>query len=249
MSPLRISSFITSLVLTRANPRLAGHNTGPCRISLRTMKRSGLISAGGASSLGVPGSSEVPASFAAAASTDSSGGDASSCWVTSPAAAASSALLMSASTVAGFIARIQGPNTSNVTTCSDRNQPEVHLRSTMLRYGASWTSRSSPALTRASATLPKPHGATPSSNTSTMTRMTIFFKNISLRISCPRQLGIEGLQPLDGTDVVPAAGVQFATQFARRDRPTQQRQQREFSGRTTGEKLRAIDANSGVRMP
>ena len=53
-------------------------------------------------------------------------------------------IAVSASTVAGFKARIQGPNTSKVTTCSDRNQPEVHLRSTMLRYGASWRNRSSP---------------------------------------------------------------------------------------------------------
>ena len=66
----------------------------------------------------------------------------------------------------GLSAFIQGPNASNVTSCSDLNQPGVYLRSTMLRYGASSTSWSSPALTRCSATLPMPHGATSSSTTS-----------------------------------------------------------------------------------
>ena len=50
----------------------------------------------------------------------------------SPFASAAS-FFMASSMASGFNDSIKSPNASNVTTCSDLNQPAVHLRSTILR--------------------------------------------------------------------------------------------------------------------
>jgi hypothetical protein len=153
-----VSSLSTRCVFTRAIPSPDRPSTGPCQTSLRIVKRS---------------SSGVTGAAASSAGGSADGGTASGEAAT--AGSPSDFFFMASSMAFGFMASIHELNASKVTTCSDLNQPPVHLRSTTLRYGACSTSLSRPALRRFSATLPTPHGATMSASARTATTTTIFF--------------------------------------------------------------------------
>ena len=109
---------------------------------------------------------------------------------------------------------------------------------------------SSPASTRFSASRPMPQGATTSNSSNTTTVDDDLFHRMSPCETWRRdQFGVERLQPLDGTDVVPASRMQLARSAAAADRPAQQRQQRKFPGLAARKQLRAIDADPRIGMP
>ena len=137
---LRVSSLSTRCVFTRAIPSPDRPSTGPCRISLRIVKRS--ISAChrrrrfigrriGRRRNRIGRSYHGRLAIGLRPRLLSLGGISSS-WPLRCAL--------------GFMASIHEPNASKVTTCSDLNQPPVHLRSTILRYGACSTSLSRPCV-------------------------------------------------------------------------------------------------------
>jgi hypothetical protein len=109
----------TTREFTRAMPNPENHNTGPCRISLRTVKRGG--AATGIAICG--GSSWGAGTLSCAASASGVGGAGSG---VTAARIASSALVDES-------ARNHGPITSNVSSCSERNHPAVYLRSAIDR--------------------------------------------------------------------------------------------------------------------
>src|SRR5688572_12571951 len=244
---LRISSLNTRCESTRAMPKPERPSTGPCRISLRTVKRIISLSFGtsGAGSSGAGESSVGAASASMASATVSS--TASLAFASSASTSGVAPLLIASSIALGLSAFIQVLNTSNVTTCSDLNQPCVYLRSTTVRYGATSTSFSSPRSSRFSASLPTPHGATTSNAARTTTPMTNFFI-LPPRETLSRQLRVERREPLRGADVVPPAPMQFAAECALGNRLAQQRQQRKLSGLAAGKQLRTIDAYARISL-
>ena len=100
-------------------------------------------------------------------------------------------------------------------------------------------------MSRFSATLPTPHGASSNASTRTTTTTTNFFISFSLRNLLRRsKLRVERLQAFGRADVIPAAGMQFSAERALRDRLAQQWQQWKFSGLTARKQLRPKDADA-----